>query len=428
MTNAKLVIDKVCECELSAADLKSIRENPYKRDFPLLNKDSSLAFLDSAASSQRPKTVLDIMTKFYENYNSNPLRGLYRLSVEATQIIEDARKYTANFIGAQNPCEVVFCRNTSEALNIVAKSFGEMVLSKGDEVCISITEHHSNLIPWQQICKATGATLVYMYPNDDGTISDSEMRSKIGEKTKIVAIGHVSNVTGSKNPVKEMGELVHSFGGYLVVDGAQSVAHMPVDVDDLGCDFFAFSGHKALGPFSVGVLWGKKELLEKMPPFLTGGEMIDIVTETDATWAELPEKFEAGTQDAAGIAGCAEGLKYINAIGFDKIIKREQMLAHYCMSELAKLDFVEIYGNPESKNHHGVVSFNVKGIHPHDVSSILDGENVAIRAGNHCAMPLMSWANINSCCRASFMFYNDAADIDRLIVGLKKAWSIFNGN
>lgn len=407
--------------------INEIRVNPYKDDFPLLSRNADLAFLDSAATAQRPACVLEAQRSFYETMNANALRGLYRLSVEATEVINDARHTVASFIGASESQDIVFCRNTSEALNIIAKSFGASVLKPGDEVCISIMEHHSNLIPWQQVCRATGASLVYLRPDKQGIITAEEMDSKISQRTKIVSVTHVSNVLGIENPVVELGKRVHAVGGYLVVDGAQSVPHISVDVKQIGCDFFAFSGHKVFGPFGIGVLWGKHELLDGMPPFLTGGEMIDSVSETDAVWAPVPEKFEAGTQDAAGIYATAKALDYVSALGMQTLEKRERLLMDYLMDQMRGLPFIEIIGHEEASKHHGALSFNVKGIHPHDVSSILDNCNVAIRAGHHCAQPLLTWLGVESCCRASIAFYNDTSDIDALISGLNTVWSIFNG-
>ena len=407
--------------------VEEIKANPYKGDFPLLSANTDLAFLDSAATAQRPACVLEAQRSFYETMNANALRGLYRLSVEATEAINEARSSVASFIGATQSQDVVFCRNTSEALNIVAKSFGPSVLEPGDEVCISIMEHHSNLIPWQQVCRATGATLVYLRPDDQGIITPQEMDRKINERTKIVSVTHVSNVLGIENPVAELGKRVHAVGGYLVVDGAQSVPHIPVDIKQIDCDFFAFSGHKVFGPFGIGVLWGKHELLDSMPPFLTGGEMIDSVSETDAVWAPVPEKFEAGTQDAAGIYATAKALEYVNALGMQTLQEREMLLMEYLMDRMRELPFIEIIGSDDPAKHHGALSFNVKGIHPHDVSSILDSCNVAIRAGHHCAQPLLTWLGVESCCRASIAFYNDTSDIDALISGLNTVWSIFNG-
>lgn len=404
-----------------------IAANPYRKDFPLLEANPSLAFLDSAATAQRPAAVLDAQRAFYETMNANALRGLYRLSVDATQAIDEARARIARFIGSHDARELVFCRNASEALNLVAKAFAPTVLEPGDEVCVTIMEHHSNLVPWQQACRNTGASLVYLYPDENGVITDEELDAKIGPKTKIVAAAHVSNVLGIENPLAAMAERVHAQGGYLVVDGAQSVPHMPVNVHAIGCDFFAFSAHKAFGPFGVGMLWGSLDLLEEMPPFLTGGEMISSVTQIDAVWAPVPEKFEAGTQDAAGIAASAAGIAYIESIGWDAVQAREQALVRACMDRLAELPYVRVLGHPDPAQHHGAVSFNVDGIHPHDVASILDEHNVAIRAGQHCAQPLLTWLGEESCCRASLALYNDESDIEALIVGLDTVWRIFNG-
>lgn len=406
-----------------------IEANPYKKDFPLFGRHPEVAFLDSAATAQRPAMVLDAQREFYETMNANPLRGLYELSYEATNAINDARKHIARFIGAgdDNWHDIVLCRNTSEALNLVSFSLSEMVLKPGDEVCITIMEHHSNCVPWQLACKRHGAKLVYMYLDEEGHLTEQEMRAKIGPKTKIVSAMQVSNVLGVKNDVKLLGQIAHEFGAYMVVDGAQSVPHMPVNVTDLDCDFFAFSGHKVFGPMGIGILWGKHELLDAMPPFLTGGEMIDSVSEQSAVWAPVPEKFEAGTQDAAGAYALSAALTYVEQVGWEAMQSREAALTKYCFDELSKLDFISIYGPKDPVEHHGVISFNVKNVHPHDVSGILDSVHVAIRAGHHCAQPLMSQLGCMSNCRASMAFYNDKADIDQLIDGLKLVWSMFDG-
>ena len=408
----------------------NIAENPYKRDFPLLANNPDLHFLDSAATAQRPKAVLDAQRRFYEEMNANALRGLYRLSVEATEAIDVARDRVARFIGAPEGRDIVLTRNASESLNLVAKAFAPTVLRPGDEVCISIMEHHSNLVPWQQACREAGAALVYLYPNEDGVITPEEMDAKIGPRTRIVACTQVSNVLGIETPIAELGRRVHAQGGYLVVDGAQSVPHIPVDVQALGCDFFAFSAHKLFGPFGIGVLWGRHELLEAMPPFLTGGEMIESVTQQDATWAQVPEKFEAGTQDAAGIYATAAAIAYVESVGLEVIEAREQALVKSCMEGLAQLPGVDIIGSPDPALHHGVISFNLRGIHPHDVASILDESQVAIRAGHHCAQPFLAWLDVENraCCRASLAFYNDKDDVDALIEGLAGVWRIFNGS
>ena len=401
----------------------------YRDDFPLL-KSQDVAYLDNAATAQRPQCVLDAVTEFYKSKNANPLRGLYPLSIAATEAYENAREAVRSFLNAKSSREIIFTRNTTESINLVAYSYALNNIHAGDEIVITIMEHHSNLIPWQQVCRETGAKLVYLYPTKTGQLTTEAVLAKVGPKTKILAVGQVSNVLGVENPVKNLGKLVHKYGGYLVVDGAQSLPHMPVDVADLGADFFAFSAHKAMGPMGIGVLWGKMDLLNAMPPMLTGGEMIDSVTEQDAVWAPVPEKFEAGTQDAAGIFATGAALDYlVNTVGYENIQAREQALVHYLMGELMQLDFVQIIGSIYWDNHHGVVSFNVKGIHPHDVASIMDMDGVCIRAGHHCAQPLLTWLGVENlaCCRASVAFYNDKADIDKFIAGLHHVWSTFNG-
>lgn len=405
-----------------------IAANPYKKDFPLLVKHPDLAFLDSAATAQRPEVVLAAEREFYETMNANPLRGLYELSIRATESIGNARKHIAAFIGAgeENHHDIVFTRNTSESLNLLAYSFAPTVLEEGDEVCITIMEHHSNMIPWQQACKRAGAKLVYLYCDENGQISEEEMQKKIGPKTKIVSAVHVSNVLGVENPVKRLAELVHAQGGYMIVDGAQSVPHIKVDVKDLDCDFFAFSGHKIFGPMGIGVLWGRHELLDAMPPFLTGGEMIESVSEQDAVWSEVPEKFEAGTQDAAGIYATDAALTYVEQIGLDKMEEREAALMAYLAKRMEELPYIEVVGPKDPAKRYGAFSFNVKGVHPHDVSGILSGENVAIRAGHHCAQPLLLFMGMHTCCRASVAFYNDKHDIDSLIDALDVLGGMFN--
>lgn len=413
-----------------------ISTNPYKADFPLLAARPDLAFLDSAATAQRPACVLDAQRDFYERMNANPLRGLYGLSVDATAAIDAARAKMAALIGAVDDegrpqsRDVVFCRNASEALNLVARSFSASVLRPGDEVAITVMEHHSNLIPWQQACRAAGATLVYLYPSVEGVISDDEIARKIGPRTRIVSCAHVSNVMGTRLPVEKIAAAAHAHGAYVVVDAAQSVPHLHVDVRALGADFLAFSAHKALGPMGVGVLWGRYELLESMEPVLTGGEMIDSVSEQDATWAPVPEKFETGTQDAAGVHAAGVALDYLTrTVGIDAVAEREAALVSYAMGRLADLGYVDLIGPADPALHHGVVSFNVRGVHPHDVASILDMGGVCIRAGHHCAQPLLTWLGVENlaCCRASLAFYNDASDVDRLVDGLEQVRKVFHG-
>ncbi len=410
--------------------------NPFKGDFPLLAQHPEIAFLDSGATAQRPACVLEAQKRFYETMNANPLRGLYSLSVEATEAIAKVRAQVAQLIGAVDERgraranEVVFCRNASEALNIVAKGFAPHVLEPGDEVAISIMEHHSNLIPWQQACREAGAKLVYLYPTKTGRITDEEIAAKIGPKTKIVSCGHVSNVLGVENPIAKLAAAAHANGAYMVVDAAQSVPHMALEVDALGADFLAFSAHKALGPMGVGILWGRSELLDATDPVYTGGEMIDSVTEQGAVWAPVPEKFEAGTQDAAGIYATGAALDYlVNHVGYETVREREAALVHYAMSRMVELPYVDIIGSIYWDQHHGAISFNVRGIHPHDVASIMDMDGVCIRAGHHCAQPLLTWLGVENlaCCRMSVAFYNDRHDIDRFIEALDAVWRTFNG-
>lgn len=420
---------------LTEAQLQTLDENPYKKDFPLLANNPDLVFLDSAATAQRPAVVLDAERRFYETMNANPLRGLYRLSVEATASIEAAREHIAHFIGAVDENgkpqsdEIVFTRNASESLNLVAHTLPQLVdLGPNDEVVISIMEHHSNLIPWQQVCRETGASLVYLRPDADYQITAEEIKAKIGPRAKIVSVTHVSNVLGVENPIAETAARAHEMGALMVVDGAQSVPHLTVDVHALDCDFLAFSAHKFGGPMGIGVLWGKKHLLDSMPPFLTGGEMIDSVTETDAVWAPVPAKFEAGTQDAAGSYATDAAISYLGSFGMDVLEERERLLATYLTDSLAALPFVTVIGPSDGARHVGAVAFNVDGIHPHDVASILDMTGVCIRAGHHCAQPLLTWLGESSTCRASVAFYNDKSDIDRLVDGLNYVWSVFHGS
>ncbi len=409
--------------------ISALADSSYKKYFPLLDRNPSLAFLDSAATAQRPESVLNAQRDFYTSMNANALRGLYELSARATQAIENTRIHIAELLGldASHSKEVVFTRNATESLNLIAYAYARKVLKADDEVCITIMEHHSNLIPWQQVCRETGAKLVYMYPNEEGFIDEAEIRAKISDKTKIVSAIHVSNVLGCVNDVKLMAQVAHEHGAIMVVDAAQSIPHFSLDLPSLGCDFLVFSAHKMYGPMGIGVLWGKMELLEEIDPFLTGGEMIDNVTEQDATWAIVPEKFEAGTQDAAGIYALDAAVSFMNEIGYEKIIAREQALMVQLMRRLQELDFIRIIGSADPAHHHGVVSFNICTIHPHDVASIIDMDKVAIRAGHHCAQPLLKHLGIDSCCRASIAFYNDLGDIDQLIKGLKHVWSMFHG-
>lgn len=395
-----------------------------KKDFPIF-ENKNIAYLDSGATTQKPRYVLDKINEYYEKSNANPHRGAYSLSVEATELYEGARAKIANFINAKYPEEIIFSKNASESLNLVAYSYGLDNLSEGDEVVLSIMEHHSNLVPWQMVTKKTKSTLKYMYINKDFELSKEEIESKITDKTKIVAITQVSNVLGTINNVKEIIKYAHKKGAKVLVDASQSIPHMKVDVRDLDADFLAFSGHKMLAPLGIGVLYGKREILNKMNPFLMGGDMIEYVYEQNTTFAPLPNKFEAGTQNVEGVVGLSAAIDYIEKIGYEEIDKIEKEVVSYAIDELSKLDFLTIYMTPNRENHSSVISFNINGVHPHDVASILDSENVCVRSGNHCAQPLMRFLGIDSTCRASFYFYNTKEDVDRLVKALNKAYNMF---
>ena len=395
-----------------------------KEDFPIL-KNRDMAYLDSGATTQKPQKVLDAVESFYEHENANPHRGAYSLSIEATEAYESTRGKIAKFINARYPEEIIFSKNATESLNLLAYSYGLDNLEKEDEVVISIMEHHSNLVPWQYVTNKTGSTLKYMYINDNFEISKEEIESKITDKTKIVGITHISNVLGTINPVKEIIKYAHKKGAIVIVDASQSIPHMKIDVQDLDADFLVFSGHKMLAPLGIGVLYGKKELLQKMKPFLMGGDMIEYVYEQKTTFAPLPNKFEAGTQNVEGVIGLGAAIDYIQKIGYDKIQELENDVVSYARQELSKLDYLTLYLTPNTENHSGVISFNIKGVHPHDVASILDSENVCVRSGNHCAQPLMRFLGIDSTCRASFYFYNTREDVDRLVHALNKAYDMF---
>ena len=393
-------------------------------DFPIL-QNRKMAYLDSGATTQKPKQVIEAIEKFYENNNANPHRGAYSLSIEATEEYENTRKKIAKFINARYEEEIIFSKNASESLNLVAYSYGLDNLKKDDEVVISIMEHHSNLVPWQYVTGKTQSNLKYMYVNENYELSKEEIESKITDKTKIVAITHVSNVLGTINPVKEIIKYAHKKGAIVIVDASQSIPHMKIDVQDLDADFLAFSGHKMLAPLGIGVLYGKREILNKMNPFLMGGDMIEYVYEQKTTFAPLPNKFEAGTQNVEGVIGLGSAIDYISNLGYEKIQEIEDELLDYAREELSKLDFLKIYMTPNRKNHSAVISFNIKGVHPHDVASILDSENVCVRSGNHCAQPLLRYLGEDSTCRMSLYFYNTKQDIDMLVEALKKAYKMF---
>jgi cysteine desulfurase/selenocysteine lyase len=401
-----------------------------RHDFPLLQRtmnDKPLVYLDNGATTQKPESVVRAICGYYGGCNANPHRGAYELSIQATDVYENARGKVQHFIHAPKSNEIIFTKNATEALNLVAYSYGLTFVQPGDEIVITIAEHHSNLVPWQMVAKAKGATLKYIYLEKDGNLSEEDIETKITEKTKIVAVTHVSNVLGLVNDVRKVVDKAHSVGAVCVVDGSQSVAHMAVDVQQLDCDFFAFSGHKLLSPMGIGVLYGKEELLDKMPPFLMGGDMIEYVTEQDTTFAELPAKFEAGTQNVGGAAGLAAAIDYLQSVTFERVEAIEKDLVNYALPQLRELPYIELYGcDSTCDNKTGIITFNVKDVHPHDVSTILDAQGVAIRAGHHCAQPLMKYLGQNATCRASFYLYNTREDVDRWIAALKKVRGVMH--
>ena len=385
-----------------------------RKDFPLL-MSNDVIYLDTAATSQKPSCVLEAERTFYEKYNANPLRGLYELGEAATEKYEEARETVREFLNAREAAEIVFVRNATEGLNLVAYSFGSLVLKPGDEILVSIMEHHSNLLPWQMVARQTGAKLRFIECRPDGSLDLDQVREQITEKTKIVAITQVSNVLGRINPIKEIAAMAHEKNAIIVVDGAQSTPHMPINVQDLDADFFAFSGHKIFGPMGIGVLYGKKKLLKAMPPFLTGGEMIDSVTRDGAKYAELPHKFEAGTVNAAGAVGLAAAIDYINKIGFETMQERELTLTKRALEGLKAIPKVHVLGSELAEEHTGILTFTIEDVHPHDVSAVLEFDGVAVRAGHHCAQPLLEYLGVRSATRASLMFYNTEEEVDALV-------------
>ena len=396
-----------------------------KKDFPILN-NKQITYLDSGATTQKPEQVIGTIENYYKTANANVHRGAYSLSVEATAQYEQAREKVAKFINSPFTEQVIFSKNATESLNLIAYSYGMENLKKDDEIVLSIMEHHSNLVPWQKVAKTTGAKLNYMYINDEFEISDEEIENKITDKTKIVGITHVSNVLGTINNIQKIIKQAHKKGAIVIVDASQSIPHMKIDVQDMDCDFLVFSGHKMLAPLGIGVLYGRKKLLNEMTPFLMGGDMIEYVHEQDTTFAPLPNKFEAGTQNIEGVIGLASAIEYIENIGYEKIAQIEEEVVSYAREELSKLEFLDLYITPNKQNHSAVISFNIKGVHPHDVASILDTNGVCVRSGNHCAQPLMRYLGIDSTCRASFYLYNTKEDVDKLVEALKKTYEMFS--
>lgn len=404
-------------------DTKTLR-----KDFKILNQlvnDEPLVYLDNAATTQKPQAVLEVLRAYYETDNANVHRGVHTLAERATQAYEASREKARAFINARSSKEVLFTRGTTTGLNWVA-NFAKEVLQPGDQVLISIMEHHSNIIPWQEACRATGAELVYAYLKD-GQLDLDDLKAKLTEKTKFVSLAQASNVLGCLNPIKEIASLAHQVGAYLVVDGAQSAPHMPIDVQDLDCDFFAFSGHKMLGPTGIGVLYGKEEVLNRMSPVEFGGEMIDFVYEQETNWKELPWKFEAGTPNIAGAIALGAALDYLDEIGLAEIHNHEQELVSYVLPKLQAIEGLAVYGPKNPDQHTGVVAFNLEGVHPHDLATALDYEGVAVRAGHHCAQPLINHLGIHSAARASFYLYNDKEDCDKLVEAILAAKEFFHG-
>lgn len=400
-----------------------------RQDFPVLNQvvnDEPLVYLDNAATTQKPKPVLDVLRDYYENDNANVHRGVHTLAERATRDFEAAREKVRRFINAGSTKEVLFTRGTTTSLNWVAK-FAEQVLQKDDEIVISIMEHHSNLVPWQQAAEKTSARLKFVYLDETGALDMADLRAKITDKTKLVSITQASNVLGVINPIKEISQIAHEHGAIMVVDGAQSTPHLKIDVQDLGADFFAFSGHKMLGPTGIGVLYGREELLNQFEPVEFGGEMIDFVYEDYSTWTELPWKFEAGTPNIAGAIALGSAIDYLEELGMDNIQRHEADLVAYVLPKLQAIDGLTIYGPQEAALRSGVIAFNLDGLHPHDVATALDMEGVAVRAGHHCAQPLISYlkTDVGATARASFYIYNTKADCDKLVDAILKAKAFF---
>lgn len=383
-------------------------------EFPILDH-RNVVYLDNAATTQKPPCVTAAVSEYYSKNNANPMRGLYELSIDATNAYEEARKDVARFVGAKSPSEIVFTRNATESLNLVANSLGRAVLKEGDEILVSIMEHHSNMLPWREVAKLTGAVVNYVECLPDGTLTPKMLEDNITDRTKIISHTQISNVFGREYDIKAFAQIAHKNGAYLVCDGAQSVPHIPVNVVDLDVDFLAFSGHKMFAPMGIGVLYGKKELLDMMPPFLYGGEMIEYVTLEGATFAEVPHKFEAGTVNVGGAVGLSEAIKFMERFGFKEIEKRENDLTEYAIERIKKLDGIEVLGAKDPKDHHGIITFRIEGVHPHDVAEIFNSEGIAVRAGHHCAQPLHKFLGSLSTTRASLAFYNNMDDIDRFL-------------
>lgn len=396
--------------------------NPYIKDFPVLKQTVNgkrLVYLDNAATTQKPQTVIDALTTYYSRNNANPHRGAYALSVRTTELYEAARETVREFIGAGSTREIVFTKGATESLNLLAYSYGMNTVQEGDEIVISIAEHHSNLVPWQQVAAAKKAKLVYLYLDENGMIPEQEIETKISQKTKIVSVTHASNVLGVMSPMESIVKKAHEVGAIVIADLTQSIAHRKLDIAKLGLDFAVFSGHKMYAPMGIGVLYGKEKYLEQMPPFLYGGDMIEAVAEQSATFAPLPQKFEAGTQNVEAVVGLSAAIQYIQTIGFGEIQRIEKPLIQYALQRLSENPYLTLVGNSDPEERTGVISFNVEEVHPHDVASILDADGICVRSGHHCAHPLMNYLGLTATARISLCFYNTDEDIDRLAESLK---------
>lgn len=403
--------------------------NEIRSYFPILNQKVNgepLVYFDNAATSQKPIQVIEALNTYYREYNSNVHRGVHTLGTKATDNYEGAREKVRKFINAKSCEEIIFTRGTTSSLNTVAASYGNANVKEGDEIVISYMEHHSNLIPWQQVAKRTGATLKYLPLQEDGTISLEAVKATITPNTKIVALTIASNVLGVINPIKEVAKIAHEHGAVVVADGAQGVPHMKIDVQDLDCDFLGFSGHKMCGPTGIGVLYGKKHLLEKMEPVEFGGEMIDFVDLYESTWKELPWKFEGGTPIIAGAIGLGAAIDFLNEIGLDEIHAHEQRLTAYALDKMSKIEGISIYGPKDATKRSGLITFNLSDVHPHDVATVLDAQGIAVRAGHHCAQPLMKWLHVSATARASFYLYNTEEEIDKFVQGLLNTKEYFS--
>lgn len=398
-----------------------------KKEFPIFSREVNgkpLIYLDSGATSQKPESVLKAEREYYEKHNANVHRGAHTLGDEATQMHQEAREHVAQFIGAKQ-AEIIFVRNTTEAINLVAYSWGMENLNKDDVIVTTIMEHHANMVPWQEVARRTGARVEVVGLTEDGLLDMQDYQAKLKLKPKLVAMVHVSNALGTINPVSQMTKMAHKVGAIVLIDGAQAVPHMKVDVGEVGCDFYAFSGHKMLGPMGIGVLWGRKSILVEMPPFLTGGGMISEVYLDHASWAELPDKFEAGTPNVAGAVGLMRAVKYLDKLGMENVREHDKQITEYSLQQLQKIKQIRILGTKDSSLRSGSVSFEYMGVHAHDIATILDSEGVAIRAGHHCTMPLHNYLGVSASVRASFNVYTTTQDIDRLVEAIDLVKRIF---